>query len=840
MPESSKSRRSSHRTSHGRSSAGTTHNSSAARSSTALDDSRYPSGPPASAAQSLRVPSLRAPSSRFSLNDQFAASRQEYALWDDDGSSIFERVTNASEAGDTDATDRVLVSGPNDSGPNDSAPGSEFPDWDYYDVLCLPRDAADLSQDEIRRAYHRLFLLFYPDSYPEHLRPIARQQFLRAQEAFEALIDPARRAEYDLSQFLEADEPDDTASASYEAAFKEVVRDRLQNGVQTSSDLGIRLDATRLRPNRLNPPWQRGSPKLKLLDFALSQSASVDVPALRNVMQPQVSRLERLALSKGNKKDEAEGLSQPAIEVATPTVTLLGSVYGVTGDLSLMPTALLYDRYQPLLPLTIPRHRLIQLVENKLSPLVTLRYRQEFLNHAPPPPPDKVRWLKTAVELESDILPEFSVTSRIYHHIIIPNFREPTVVEASVQSSRHLPRTPPRFTIGARQNLYRGTALAGTAFARADTGDWVLRSSEPYSFYSDFSKMNPNMFSTEGPLKTAPSLEVGFRTGPPERIPAPGSSDSPNSDRGIRGLDNELDACNDGTWAISAAATPTSVGGFVRYSKNLSIPFQLPSFEPSDPSVPSSARLEVELCSSTFQDRYIALRNLWSVGRFARLGLEVGVSLHSLHLSVYWSRLGQRLSVPLLVAPQALLSQSIFFWAGALPFTGLAAVQLFLHQRRSRASKSGSRTRRSPRPDLASTSTHAVARNRYEADNVTVLLAQPVEARQKRQTSLGGLVILSAKYGVPDSDGNLAGEHVADVTIALAALIDDSPSNAGAHLVLPSSVRKSRIPGFWDPAPGRDKTLRVQYSFKGVEGIAEVRGRAELVLPPPPPPPTKS
>ncbi|KAF7544127.1 hypothetical protein G7Z17_g10198 [Cylindrodendrum hubeiense] len=792
-----------------------------------------PPAPPAAAPQSLR-----AASSRFSLNEQFAATRQEYELWDDDASSIFDRVTIASEAGDTDATDRVLVSSGDSfrraSSPNNAGPGSEFPDWDFYDILCLPRDAADLSQDQIRCAYHRLFLLFYPDSYPEQLRPIARQQFLRAQEAFEALIDPARRAQYDLSRLLQADQPDDTASVSYEAVFKEAVRDRLQNGVQTSSDLGIRLDATRLRSNRASSSWQSGSSKLKLLDFALSQSVSIDVPTLRNIMQPQVTWLERLALSKNKKRDEAQGLSQPTIEVTTPTLTVLGSVYGVTGDLSLMSTALLYDRYQPLLPLTIPRHRLIQLVENKLSPLVTLRYRQEFVNHAPPPSSDKVRWIKSAVELESDILPEFCVTSRLYHHIILPDFTEPAVIEASVQSSRHLPRTPPRFTIGARQSIYHGTA-----FARVDSGDWVLSSNESCRFFTDFSKINPNMFSTEGPLKMAPSMELGFRTGPPERIPGPGSSDSPNSDRGIRGLDNELDTCEEGTWAVSAAATPSSVGGFVRYSKNLSLPFQLPSFKPSEHPVPSSARVEVELCSSTFQDRYLALRNLWSVGRFARLGLEVGVSLHSLHVSVYWSRLGQRLSVPLLIAPQALLSPSIIFWAGALPFTGLAAVQLFLHQRRGRASKSGSRAPR--RPLTAAAAQVAISRNRYEADNVTVLLAQPVEARQKRQTSLGGLVILSAKYGVPDSNGNLAGEHVADVTIALAALIDDSSSNTGSRLVLPSSVRKSRIPGFWDPAPDREKTLRVKYSFKGVEDIIEVRGRTDLVLPPPPPPlPTKS
>ncbi|KAH7156184.1 hypothetical protein EDB81DRAFT_786212 [Dactylonectria macrodidyma] len=851
MPESSgsSSRRRSlrvpHRRSGGGSSSSRSHSdrSSSHRSSAALDEARHPApAPPVP----VPVPapgvahSLRAPSSRFSLNDQFAATRQEYSLWDDDGSSIFDRVTVASGAtDDADDADRFLVgsvdngfglvSKPRDDGSALSLlSSSDAPDWDYYDVLCLPRNVAGgLSQDQIRRAYHRLFLLFYPDSYPDHLRPVARQQFLRAQEAFEALIDPARRARYDLDVFLHLDRPEDPAWASYEAAFKDAVRDRLKNGVQTNSDLGLRLDATKLRGRDGRFQWQSGPPPLKLLDFALSQSVSVDLPALRNVLQPQVSRLERLTTSAEKKGEDDEGVpqpaivSQPAIEACTPTLTVLGSVYGVTGDLSLMPAALLYDRYQPLLPLTIPRRRLIQLVENKLSPLATLRYRQEFVNHAPPPPEDKAQWIKTAFELESELLPELCVTSRIYHHVVLPDCAEPTVFETSVQASRHHPRTQPRMTVGAHHGV-----LNGTVFARADTGDWALGPG-----WLSKLRMNRKVFSADEPLETAPSLELGFRSGPPDRVPAP---DSPHNDKGIRGLDNELEACEDGTWAVSAAATPGAVRGFVRYSKDLSLPSR----------GPASARVEVELCSSTLRDRYLALRNLWSVGRFARLGLEVGVSLHSLHVSVYWSRLGQRLSVPLLVAPQSVLSPQVFLWAGALPFTGLAAIQLLLHHRRNRGSESepdsGTSRRRRRRASSPAATARAVARNRNEADSVTVLLAGPIEARQKRQASLGGLVILSAKYGVPDADKNLAGELVADVTIALAALIDDSSSNTASSLVLPGSVRKSRIPGFWDPAPGRDKTLRVQYSFRGVENVVDVRGRAELVLPPPPPLPSKS
>ncbi|KAJ4169311.1 hypothetical protein NW754_016345 [Fusarium falciforme] len=245
---------------------------------------RVPRGPAGS--QALRGNSSRI--SLNSLNEQFASTRQEYELWDDDGSSVYERLTNASEAGDPETGEKILMSSADGFGllyHADEAPSGPGLSWDYYDILCLPRDGKELSQEQIRSAYYRLFLLFYPDSYPEHLRPIARQQFLRAQEAFETLIDPIRRAQYDLDHFLHVEDAR-RASSEYETAFKEAVRNRVQNGIQTSSDLGIRLDASRSSIDHSGP---------RLLDFALSHSVTVDVPSLRKLVQPQVSRLEALS-----------------------------------------------------------------------------------------------------------------------------------------------------------------------------------------------------------------------------------------------------------------------------------------------------------------------------------------------------------------------------------------------------------------------------------------------------------------------------------------------------------------------------------------------------------------
>lgn len=820
-------------------------NSAAARSSSRLsssyvvDDFRPPPSGPYSNP-------LRAASSRFSLNEQFAATRQEYSLWDDDNSSILEREEEEEEDEDEDEDEEEdeeaevenekkpvpPVAGDNsdsdsssDSSTTSAASAStakdlvvdepEQPDWDYYDILCLSRDA-NLSPHDIRRAYFRLLLLFHPQSYPVQFRPLAQQYFLLVQEAFETLIDPGRRARYDLDQAL-AEDPDLTTT-DYDPAFQEAVWRRIKGGLRTSSDLGFRLDASatvgQQKDSSGGLQWRGGGP-LKLLDFVFSQSVAVEAPFLRSLAQPRITRLETFFAGEENR--------EASFELGTPTIAVTGSMYGMADDLFRIPNHLLFDRYQPLLPLNISRQRLVQLVENRLAPLLSVKVHQEIRNRSYVPSSSEIQWLKSAIELEADILPELSISSRVFHHVVLPRLPQPTVLEANIRSTR-LRDTPARVSCGIHQSFSHGTA-----YARADSGDWTP---EGFRYIPELLKTKGLLTLTEFPFMGTPSFEMGFQSdGQPGRFSASSMSELPSGDSGMRSLDHQLDAsCTHGAWTVSAAGTISSIAGFLRYSRDLVLPsFLFASSSPSSPSSPATARVEVELCSTALLDRYLALRNLWSVGRFARLGIELGVSPHSLHLSLYWSRLGQRISVPLLISPSAVSS---LFCAAAVPFASLAALQLFLQHRRTK------------RPELnvsKAATPIAIARHRYEADNLKVLLAQPVAARQKHQSSVGGLVILRAQYGVANAQGKLLGDEVADVTVAVAALVDNStwepPSDASSstesRVVIPRGVRKGRIPGFWDPAPGQIKVLRVRYSWKGKESIVEVRGREELVLPSP-------
>ncbi|KAM0288078.1 hypothetical protein ACHAQH_000146 [Verticillium albo-atrum] len=266
---------------------------------------------------------------------------------------------------------------------------------------------------------------------------------------------------------------------------------------------------------------------------------------------------------------------------------------------------------------------------------------------------------------------------------------------------------------------------------------------------------------------------------------------------------------------ISGSAYAT---GSVRYSRDVSSLDIMPSS--------TDSRLEVELASTLFFKRHLAVRNLWRVGVHAKLGLEIGISSHTFHLSLYWSRLKHRFSLPLLLSsPGTSASANVVFWAGVLPFLAMAGMQYLS------ATSLATKTKSS---DMKTTEEIEcrVARKCAEADNVAAFLAAPVEAKQQRQREKDGLVILDAKYGVKsmlaDGTGSLwnAGQ-VADVTVATAALVDDH-----GRLVIPSGVKKSGVLGFWDPAPGSIKVLQVRYMYGGKEEMIDVKGRRALVLPP--------
>lgn len=65
---------------------------------------------------------------------------------------------------------------------------------DYYEILSLKKDA---SPDDIKRAYRNLALKYHPDRVDHSKKKEAEEKFKEISEAYEVLMDPQKKANYD-------------------------------------------------------------------------------------------------------------------------------------------------------------------------------------------------------------------------------------------------------------------------------------------------------------------------------------------------------------------------------------------------------------------------------------------------------------------------------------------------------------------------------------------------------------------------------------------------------------------------------------------------------------------
>uniref|UniRef100_A0A8C5MNP8 DnaJ homolog subfamily C member 11 n=1 Tax=Leptobrachium leishanense TaxID=445787 RepID=A0A8C5MNP8_9ANUR len=101
---------------------------------------------------------------------------------------------------------------------------------------------------------------------------------------------------------------------------------------------------------------------------------------------------------------------------------------------------------------------------------------------------------------------------------------------------------------------------------------------------------------------------------------------------------------------------------------------------------------------------------------------------------------------------------------------------------------------------------------RAQKENPCVrLMQESVRRIIESEESRMGLIILNAWYGKFVTDNSRRNEKVKviDVTVPLQCLVKDS------KLIL-TEMSKSRLPGFYDPCVGEDKSLKILYQFRGV------------------------
>lgn len=265
---------------------------------------------------------------------------------------------------------------------------------------------------------------------------------------------------------------------------------------------------------------------------------------------------------------------------------------------------------------------------------------------------------------------------------------------------------------------------------------------------------------------------------------------------------------------------------------------------------------------------YLAIRGLTTPGKSSssRFGLELSINqTHNIVLSLFFSsnpsnsNINRRIALPILLlrgplsSSPAITTNILSYGAAALMLSAAAfdVYRLWRRRTRTRDRKSATEKEQQEEERLKKKKLKAkkrrIAALRAEADDLVTLLAGPVG---NTHTHHQKLEIISAKYGVllpfppgrppnntpPDEPSPSPSpppppqwatpEEVADVTVAIAALVQD-----GQKVCIPEGLRKSRLLGFWDPEPTRRKCLVVRYVYKGQEGVKAVLGREELVLP---------
>lgn len=842
-------------------------------------------------------PSLRSVGSRVSLSDQFATTRREYEFGFDDGASFI--TTDAEVETDQDDTltgtgsfDGVIITPPashRGAGGAQRQSGVQRVRRSHYELLSLP-EGDETSQRDICRAYFRLCDILRSDSIPAQHQDLADRYLFDAQDAFETLSSKHSRDDYDES--LQDDELDESTLLSGDEGEDDVNGD-MRQGRATNSRLVQELrrqqdrESTEVRLHLDAKSMAATGPPTTL---SLTQTSVTPLPAISQLLQSRLRQM-RTALS-GATPQGSVNHNKSELYCTTPTVTVTSSIFATDVKDCYLPPASASARQQNISPDMFPKDRHLQWYTVYFAPAVNFKLRQElFLRQAGLSEAALRRTLPDAVlEIETDAVNAASLTARASHVLRLDGGdegdgdqpAEPLHTEASVSVSRAWPaaRYRPRFGLGLHRRV--GGSKGGTVFACADSGTPSLWDSlSPSSFLNQSARKRLDGDSTGSSWRSymdqlsqlpsfysPPTLEVGYkfggfsedtlglRSGRAFTKPAGSGLQRLHDSAGLSGPGKG------GSWTISGALTTGGVAAYLRFGRNLlSSPTELE--HSLIPSRLRGLRFEAEL--SMYKSRpnnllgrvrslgrseisQLAVRGLKKFGKASKLGLELSVNNNgsAVVLSLYYSKKNNKnLTIPLVLfrdqpSHHQFLTKVLLF-AGFLPALALAALD------HSRALLSpADATSQEEKGGRALDIQKYIAARRAEADDLVTVLAEPVGMRQRAQRERGGLVILSAKYGVlldgrPSAAGGAPAaasapinlgpswaspEEVADVTVALAALVDDDGS-----LRVPEGLRKSRLLGFWDPQPRRTKCLYVRYVFRGQEGVREVMGRDELVLP---------
>ncbi|KZT10262.1 DnaJ-domain-containing protein [Laetiporus sulphureus 93-53] len=205
----------------------------------------------------------------------------------------------------------------------------------------------------------------------------------------------------------------------------------------------------------------------------------------------------------------------------------------------------------------------------------------------------------------------------------------------------------------------------------------------------------------------------------------------------------------------------------------------------------------------------------WRKGETS-IGSNIALGIQGVILRLDMAYLGQQFSFPITLSHDR--DFSLALWTTVMPSTALVVTYFFVLRPRRRRQRI--QFFREARRQLQEEKSDVLR----ETKETIHLLEDLAKRHMQAEASCNGLVIQYASYGPSEEDEATEGLRL-DVTVPLQALVYKS------QLYIPGRRSKAGLQGFYDPAPGVSKTLRIRYTFRDALHYAEIPDWMPVVLP---------
>ncbi|KAL4864178.1 hypothetical protein BDV12DRAFT_205870 [Aspergillus spectabilis] len=725
---------------------------------------------------------------------------------------------------------------------------------DYYALLGLPRDPPP-TDASIRSAYRTLTLSFHPDKQPAELQDVAKRQFERICEAYETLIDPQKRVVYDLlgeegvrrewgrggvmggengtgkgkrEVGVRAMKP-----GEFRRWFLGVMKRRerrVVNGLVRSKGtmtLGIDASNTISVDEELREVYLH-VPEPKLSSYAVRYSFITPFPTIRAVLGGYEKDDVESEDEKEEGKEEEDGEGEESEE---PELEVYGGVSGRFQRLFSEVELEFEDGETETRKVPLP---LILSTQN-----INLGASTSRVFNDPNPKGILSRWPFSFLQgsiasFDATILPTKTVQANVAKSfVLIPGTRPFNAVLGTI-FSRSILESLPSLSLQVTKGLGERTI----AFCNWQSGflGWPM---VIQSLLLPFVDLGPELMIGGQELS---QLQVGIASQASQRAPGVTEEDHDVPDSGgvdeeyeiIRAKKREEDKAGV-AWQLAVTSSPATNGIIFKYSRNIfsgkpatDVALSQWSSEKhySLPPATEPRSIRLEVASTVEMDMSIswAVHGSRQVSELTSIGFGVGLQSRGLVMTFSWSRLGQRIRLPIAVCPVDAVNSDSAALAVLLPWLTYCAVEFGFIRPRERRNRRRVVARRQKQLRKQ------VPRKRLESAQAIELMADQVRRRQEKEDSRGGLVITKAEYGhYPSSpkkaDSSIRESQVVDVTIPVAALVDHG------QLIIPKKTAKFHILGFHDPAPLQPKILKIWYRYHGKDHYIEVDDTQGITCP---------